>query len=60
MKKYLGDGVYVDVESGMIKLTTDNGDYVTNTIYLEVPVYNNLVKYFNEVSNMAAETQHNE
>ena len=33
-KTYLGDGVYADVENGMLKLTTENGIAVTNTIYL--------------------------
>ncbi len=37
-KQYLGDGVYaelVDTCKGVIKLTTENGGQVTNTIYLE-------------------------
>jgi len=37
-KEYLGDGVYVDIENGMIKLTTENSIETTNTIYLEVEV----------------------
>lgn len=35
---YLGDGVYVEIEDGMVKLTTQNGVETTNTIYLEVEV----------------------
>ena len=46
MKKvYLGEGVYVQMEDGMLKLTTENGMDVTNTIYLESPVWINLVGY---------------
>lgn len=33
-KSYLGDGVYVDLEHGMVKLTTEDGYSATNTIYL--------------------------
>ena len=43
-KQYIGDGVYVEVENGMLKLTTDR-DGRTETIYLERPVYCELVKY---------------
>lgn len=44
-KLYLGDGVYVDVERGMIKLTTSDGVRDTNTIYLEVEVWGALERY---------------
>ena len=50
MKKvYLGEGVYVCVESGMFKLTTENGTEVTNTIYLEPEVYSAFLDYTNGV-----------
>jgi hypothetical protein len=39
MKQYLGDGVYVDFENGMFKLTAENGYEATDTIYLEPSVY---------------------
>jgi hypothetical protein len=45
MKVYLGDSVYVGVENGMLKLTTENGISVTNTIYLEPEVITALLKY---------------
>lgn len=39
MKSYLGDGVYIEATAiGRIKLTTENGLSVTNTIYLEPEV----------------------
>lgn len=45
LKTYLGDSVYADVENGMIKLTTENGGGPSNTIYLEIAVYEALVDY---------------
>lgn len=44
-KSYLGDSVYVEIERGMLKLTTDNGVGASNTIYLEAEVYAQLVIY---------------
>ncbi len=44
-KQYLGDGVYVDLEHGMIKLTTENGYGASNTIYLGSSEYEMLIKY---------------
>jgi hypothetical protein len=37
-RAYLGDAVYVEIEDGLVKLTTENGGETTNTIYLEVEV----------------------
>lgn len=35
-KQYIGNGVYVDIDSyGMVRITTEDGESVTNTIYLE-------------------------
>ena len=44
MKQYIGDSVYLEVERGMLKLTTDEGLGPTNTIYLEPEVYTSLVR----------------
>ena len=41
-KEYLGDGVYLSVDCGMIKLTAENGIIATDTIYLEPFVYESL------------------
>lgn len=49
-KEYLGDGVYVDVERGMLKLTTENGIETTNTVYLEPEVFDSLVKYAQRIA----------
>jgi hypothetical protein len=45
MKEYLGDSVYVEVERGMLKLTTDNGFGASNMIFLEAEVYYALNRY---------------
>lgn len=44
-KAYLGDGVYVELENGMIKLTAEDGIRATDTIYLEPEVYRALVNW---------------
>lgn len=48
MKAYLGDGVYAEfdqLDSGSVKLTTENGLEVTNTIYLEAEVIDAFLDY---------------
>ena len=44
-KEYLGDAVYVDTDGAYIILTTEDGIRATNPIYLELPVYDSLVKW---------------
>lgn len=44
-KEYLGDGVYAEFEDGMIKVTTEDGISVTNTVYLERSVYDALIRF---------------
>ncbi len=53
-KDYLGDSVYVDIENGMIKLTTENGDGASNTIFLELSVYDSLVGYVERIKRQSA------
>lgn len=48
-KKYLGDGVYADIENGMLKLTVENGISATDTIYLEYEVYLALLAFMDAV-----------
>jgi hypothetical protein len=49
-KDYLGGGVYVELEPGMLKLTTENGcSEATNTIYLEPEVLAALLRYVERV-----------
>lgn len=50
MKVYLGDSVYVEFEHGMLKLTTNNGDGDSNTIYLEPEVYDALVVFVRDAA----------
>lgn len=56
MKEYLGDSVYVDVENGMIRLTTDNWGEASNTIYLEPEVYRALVNYVERLKDEIVKT----
>jgi hypothetical protein len=44
-KEYLGDSVYVEIENGMIKLTTENGFGPSNEIFLEPEVFAALVRF---------------
>jgi hypothetical protein len=44
-KEYLGDGVYADMDSGMLKLTTENGISTTNVIFFEPEVVAALLEY---------------
>jgi len=48
-KRYLGDGVYVDLwEAGGLVLTTENGMCATNTVLLEDLVIRSLERYIND------------
>jgi hypothetical protein len=49
MKSYLGDGVYADIEHGMVKLTTEDGISTTNTIFLEPEVIEALQRYLRSI-----------
>jgi len=51
MKTYLGDSVYAERVDGMIKLTTENGDGASNTIYLEPEVYRALQEWVDAPEN---------
>lgn len=48
-KQYLGDGVYIEFENGMFKLTTEDGISTTNTVYLEPEVYGAFVNYADKI-----------
>lgn len=48
-KAYLGDAVYAEMEHGMIKLTTVDGITSTNEIFLEMEVYDSLVRFMDRV-----------
>ncbi len=55
-KRYLGDGVYADVDDacGSIVLTTEDGIRATNTIYLEPEVIASLLRYIGDVTTAMA------
>jgi hypothetical protein len=55
-KSYLGDGVYVELENDMIRLTTESGISATNTIYLEPEVWRAL-KLWVEATENAIDAQ---
>jgi len=44
-KQYLGDSVYVEQDGAGIILTTEDGLRANNTIYLEIEVFEALLKY---------------
>lgn len=50
-KDYLGDSVYVEIENGMILLTTNNGypDDPRNKIYLDNDAYESLIRYVDRI-----------
>ena len=52
-KTYLGDSVYVEIERGMFKLTTENGHGPSNTIYLEPFVFEFLKNYVEQEKEIA-------
>lgn len=56
-KDYLGDSVYVEIEDGMIKLTTENGLGPSNTIYLEPNVFDALSRYVTRIEQIVKEEQ---
>lgn len=59
-KVYLGDSVYVCCENGMLKLTTENGYGPSNTIFLEIQVYESLCNYFELLKNREMEKSEKE
>lgn len=48
VKVYLGDAVYIEVERGMLKLTTEDGIRVSNTVFLERYVLEAFEEYVKE------------
>lgn len=45
LKVYLGDGVYADVDDGVLVLTTEEGRHATNTVYMESEVVQALERF---------------
>jgi hypothetical protein len=51
--EYIGDGVYVAIERGMLKLMTGPGGR-ENTIFLEPGVWRNLLRYYDNAKAVEA------
>ena len=52
-ERYLGDGVYVRVEHGMLRLHTTDGICELDIIYLELPGMEALIKFYEELKDGA-------
>ena len=50
MKTYIGDGVYAEIRSRELFLTTENGVSITNTIVLEPDVWESLKLFMEKYS----------
>jgi len=48
LKRYIGDGVYVDSDGYHIVLTTEDGYSVTNRVCLEPSVWDQLQQWFRD------------
>lgn len=48
-KAYLGDSVYVEIEGGVLRLTTENGREASNTIFMEESVWRELHNYVERI-----------
>ena len=65
-KVYVGDSVYIEIEHGMLKLTTENGSRTasglgpSNTIYLQPEVYTAITKYVERAYAAYAEKEEEE
>lgn len=49
LKKYIGDGVYINFAEGQVIITTENGIDVINIIFLEKEVSVSLIEYIKEL-----------
>ncbi len=49
MKRYLGDGAYVEWDGYALVLTAENGIAVTERVVLEPDVYDALVRFVDEL-----------
>jgi environmental stress-induced protein Ves len=48
-RTYLGDGVYAEIDSGMVRLDTGNEAGETNQIFLEPEVFRSLIEFYKRV-----------
>lgn len=52
-KTYLGDSVYAAFDGYNLVLTTENGEWPSNTIYLEPVVFEALKRYVQRIREVA-------
>ncbi len=57
MKRYLGDGVYGELDGHGILLTTENGISITNSIFLEPEVLAEFERFVNDLRRRAKEDE---
>lgn len=55
IKRYLGDSVYADFNGFHIVLTTENGVEISNTIFLELEVFEELKRFVNDLTGTTKE-----
>lgn len=48
-KSYLGDGLYAEFDVYQIALKANSHEYPTDTVYLERQVYENLLKFVEQL-----------
>jgi len=48
-KTYLGDGLYADFDSWQIVLTAEDGDRVTNKVFMEPEVATSFLRFIEKV-----------
>ena len=56
-KDYLGDGVYAEVEQGMVRLSTNNGYGDHAVIFLEPEVFAALTRWWERVRRLEQQKQ---
>jgi hypothetical protein len=44
-RTYIGDGLYIEIERGMLKITAEFCEQITDTIYLEPQVFDALIQW---------------
>jgi hypothetical protein len=56
-KKYIGDAVYAEFDGYHVVLTTENGEFASNTIYLDSHVRYALFQFIRAVNQLETELE---
>jgi len=59
-KEYVGDSVYADFDGFQICFTTENGFGASNTIYMELAVFMNAIRFAERCYNIKFKVEHAE